>query len=266
VIDALRNSVAHVFVDHLDTPSLSDTDEHHLSRVLRLRDGESVTASDGRGGWRSCVWADGTLRASGDVVTVAAPAQRIGVAFVPVKGDRNEWSVQKLTEIGVDDIILLAPTRHSVVRWSDADKQLRKLRVVAREAAMQSRRVWLPSVSGLVTLADALAVPGAAVADPAASPATPASPAAPASPATQGAAPASPATPNLASPVLIVVGPEGGFDDDEIPANVARVSLGDTILRAETATLVAATLLAARRSAAGGAALHASASPVKGAS
>lgn len=254
MIDALRNSVAHVFVDHLDTPVLSDNDEHHLSRVLRLRDGESVTASDGRGGWRSCVWADGTLRASGDVVTVAAPAQRIGVAFVPVKGDRNEWSVQKLTEIGVDDIILLAPTRHSVVRWSDADKQLRKLRVVAREAAMQSRRVWLPAVSGLVTLADALAMPGAAVADPAASLAAP------------GAAPASPATPNLASPVLIVVGPEGGFDDDEIPANVPRVSLGDTILRAETATLVAATLLAARRSAAGGAALHASASPAKGAS
>jgi 16S rRNA (uracil1498-N3)-methyltransferase len=251
VIDALRNSVAHVFVDHLETPSLSDNDEHHLSRVLRLRDGESVTASDGRGGWRSCVWADGALRASGDVVTVAAPAQRIGVAFVPVKGDRNEWSVQKLTEIGVDDIILLAPTRHSVVRWSDADKQLRKLRVVAREAAMQSRRVWLPAVSGLVTLADALAMPGAAVADPAAS---------------STALSASLAAPNRASPALIVVGPEGGFDDDEIPANVPRVSLGDTILRAETATLVAATLLAARRSAVGGAALHASASPAKGAS
>ena len=251
MIDALRNSVAHVFVDQLETPSLSDTDEHHLSRVLRLRDGESVTASDGRGGWRSCVWADGTLRASGDVVTVAAPAQRIGVAFVPVKGDRNEWSVQKLTEIGVDDIILLAPTRHSVVRWSDADKQLRKLRVVAREAAMQSRRVWLPAVSGLASLLDALAMPGTAVADPA---------------ATSTALFASPAAPNLASPALIVVGPEGGFDDDEIPANVPRVSLGDTILRAETATLVAATLLAARRSAVGGAALHASASPAKGAS
>jgi 16S rRNA (uracil1498-N3)-methyltransferase len=261
VIDALRNSVAHVFVDHLEAPSLSDTDEHHLSRVLRLRDGESVTASDGRGGWRSCVWADGTLRASGDVVTVAAPPQRIGVAFVPVKGDRNEWSVQKLTEIGVDDIILLAPTRHSVVRWSDADKQLRKLRVVAREAAMQSRRVWLPAVSGLVSLLDALAMPGAAVADPTAT-----STALSASPAAPGTVPASPAAPNRASPALIVVGPEGGFDDDEIPANVPRVSLGDTILRAETATLVAATLLAARRSAVGGAALHASASPAKGAS
>ncbi|MFZ8967333.1 MAG: 16S rRNA (uracil(1498)-N(3))-methyltransferase [Ilumatobacteraceae bacterium] len=40
-----------------------------------------------------------------------------------------------------------------------------------------------------------------------------------------------------------MVGPEGGFDDDEIPANVPRVRLSDTILRAETATLVAATLL-----------------------
>ncbi|MGA1149218.1 MAG: 16S rRNA (uracil(1498)-N(3))-methyltransferase, partial [Ilumatobacteraceae bacterium] len=58
-------------------------------------------------------------------------------------------------------------------------------------------------------------------------------------------------------PTLIVVGPEGGFDDDEIPANVPRVRLGDTILRAETATLVAATLLTAWRSARGGAAMHA---------
>ncbi|MFM7894324.1 MAG: 16S rRNA (uracil(1498)-N(3))-methyltransferase, partial [Actinomycetota bacterium] len=50
----------------------------------------------------------------------------------------------------------------SVVRWSNVEKQLQKLRVVAREAAMQSRRTWLPTVSGLVSLAiadcDALAV------------------------------------------------------------------------------------------------------------
>jgi len=230
VIDALRNSVAHVFVDHLDSPSLSDTDQHHLSRVLRLRDGESVTASDGRGGWRACEWADGQLRVVGDIVRVPAPTQRIGVAFAPVKGDRNDWSVQKLTEIGMDDIVLLAPTRHSVVRWSDADKQLRKLSVVAREAAMQSRRVWLPAVSGLVSLADALVMPGAAVADPSGT-------AWFASMGTEHSA-------TLTAPTVVIVGPEGGFDVDEIPASVPRVSLGDTILRAETATLVAATLLA----------------------
>jgi 16S rRNA (uracil1498-N3)-methyltransferase len=222
---ALRDSVAHVFVDDLAAPILSDDDQHHLARVLRVRDGESVSASDGRGGWRLCQWRDGGLHPTGDVQHVAAPTPRLGVAFVPVKGDRPEWVVQKLTEIGIDDIVVLAPTRRAVVRWGD-DKHLRKLQVVAREAAMQSRRVWLPTVTGPVSLAEVCALPGAAVADPAGEPLI---------------AEPSPAT------SLIIIGPEGGFDADEIAPTVRRVSLGDTVLRAETATLVAATLLASLR-------------------
>jgi len=221
----LRNSVAHVFVDDLTNPQLDDSDRHHLSRVLRVRDGESITASDGKGAWCLCEWSDGDVRVAGDIVTSVAPSPHVGIAFAPVKGDRNEWAVQKLTEIGVDHIVLLAPTRRSVVRWSNVEKQLDKLRVVAREAAMQSRRTWLPTVSGLVSLADALATPGAAVADP-----------------TGNAL-------HATTPALVIIGPEGGFDADEIPASAARISLGDTILRAETATLVAATLLTARRTA-----------------
>ena len=230
---ALRDSVAHVFVDDLTAPTLSDDDQHHLARVLRVRDGESVSASDGRGGWRLCQWRDGELHGESDVHHVAAPTPRLGVAFVPVKGDRPEWAVQKLTEIGVDDIIVLAPTRRAVVRWGD-DKHLRKLQVVAREAAMQSRRVWLPTVTGLVSLVEACARPGAAVADPAGVPLD----AEPLNAAARDASEPSPAT------SLIIIGPEGGFDADELTPSVRRVSLGDTILRAETATLVAATLLA----------------------
>jgi 16S rRNA (uracil1498-N3)-methyltransferase len=222
VIHALRHSAAHVFVDQLDSPTLGDDDQHHLGRVLRLRDGESVTASNGRGQWRACVWRNGALEVAGEVVASAPPSVRCAVAFTPVKGDRNEWAVQKLTEIGIDEIVILAPTQHSVVRWSDADKQLRKLRVVAREAAMQSRRVWLPSIVGLLALHEVCAGDGAAVADP------------------DGVA-------LHAGVSLVVVGPEGGFAEDELPAGVPRVQLGDTILRAETATLVAATLLVARR-------------------
>ena len=222
MIHALRHSAAHVFVDQLDSPALGDDDQHHLGRVLRLRDGESVTASNGRGQWRACVWRDGALEVAGEVVASAAPSVRCAVAFTPVKGDRNEWAVQKLTEIGIDEVIILAPTQHSVVRWSDADKQLRKLRVVAREAAMQSRRVWLPNIVGLAALHEVCAGDGAAVADP------------------DGVA-------LHAGVSLVVVGPEGGFAEDELPAGVPRVQLGDTILRAETATLVAATLLVARR-------------------
>ena len=222
MIHALRHSAAHVFVDQLDSPTLGDDDQHHLGRVLRLRDGESVTASNGRGQWRACVWRDGALEVAGEVVVSAAPSVRCAVAFTPVKGDRNEWAVQKLTEIGIDEVIILAPTQHSVVRWSDADKQLRKLRVVAREAAMQSRRVWLPNIVGLAALHEVCAGDGAAVADP------------------DGVA-------LHAGVSLVVVGPEGGFAEEELPAGVPRVQLGDTILRAETATLVAATLLVARR-------------------
>ena len=233
---ALRDSVAHVFVDDLTAPTLSDDDQHHLARVLRVRDGESVSASDGRGGWRLCQWLDGRLDAASDVQHVAAPAPRIGVALVPVKGDRPEWAVQKLTEIGVDDIVVLAPTRRAVVRWGD-DKHLRKLQVVAREAAMQSRRVWLPTITGPVSLAEVCARPGAAVADPAGEPFD----AGPLNAAARDASAPSPAT------SLIIIGPEGGFDADELTPSVHRVSLGDTILRAETATLVAATLLATLR-------------------
>ena len=233
---ALRDSVAHVFVDDLAAPTLSDDDQHHLARVLRVRDGESVSASNGRGGWRLCQWRDGGLHGESDVQHVAAPTPRLGVAFVPVKGDRPEWAVQKLTEIGVDDIIVLAPTRRAVVRWGD-DKHLRKLQVVAREAAMQSRRVWLPTITGPVSLAEVCARPGAAVADPAGEPLD----AEPLNAAARDASAPSPAT------SLIIIGPEGGFDADELTPSVRRVSLGDTILRAETATLVAATLLATLR-------------------
>ena len=231
----LRHSAAHVFVADISAPHLDDDDQHHLARVLRLRDGEQVSASDGRGAWRMCEWHDGSLRTTGDVQHVPASSQRVAVAFVPVKGDRPEWSVQKLTEIGVDEIIVLAPTRRAVVRWGDAKasakdtKHMQKLQKVAREASMQSRRVWLPIITGPISLADACARPGAAVADP------------------DGAPLATSATASAAAPSLSIIGPEGGFDDDEIPASVARVSLGGTILRAETATLVAATLLANMR-------------------
>ena len=234
----LRHSAAHVFVADISAPHLDDDDQHHLARVLRLRDGEQVSASDGRGAWRMCEWHDGSLRAMGDVQHVPASSQRVAVAFVPVKGDRPEWSVQKLTEIGVDEIIVLAPTRRAVVRWGDAKasakdtKHMQKLQKVAREASMQSRRVWLPTITGPISLADACARPGAAVADPDGAPL-----------AASAVAPSA----SSAAPSLVIIGPEGGFDDDEIPASVARVSLGGTILRAETATLVAATLLANMR-------------------
>ena len=53
MISALRNSAAHVFVDSIDAPVLSDVDAHHLLRVLRVKSRDVVTVSDGGGRWRT---------------------------------------------------------------------------------------------------------------------------------------------------------------------------------------------------------------------
>jgi 16S rRNA (uracil1498-N3)-methyltransferase len=217
-------SAAHVFVDSLDVPVLSDDDAHHLGRVLRLRAGEVVTVSDGVGGWRDCTFT-GTplLEVVGDVRRDPEPSHRVAVGFGIPKGDRPEWIVQKLTEIGADRIIPLH-TERGVVRWNggrDA-RHLERLRRVAREAASQSRRTWLPVVDDVVSAFDVLPAAGVAM-------------------ATMDGRPLS------AECTTILVGPEGGWTPRELEASATTVGLGDTVLRVETAALVACTLLVQRR-------------------
>jgi 16S rRNA (uracil1498-N3)-methyltransferase len=214
-------AAAHVFVADLDQPALDAADRHHLERVLRLRTGEEITVSDGSGGWRRCAFGR-TLEPLGGVAREPRPVPPITVAFAPVKGDRPEWTVQKLTELGADRIIPFVAAR-SVVRWpSDrARAQVERLRRIAREAASQSRRVWLPEVEELSTFGDLAACRGATLAHP------------------DGG------LPSLAP--LVLVGPEGGWSDEELGAGLARMRLGAHILRAETAAVAACTLLAALR-------------------
>ena len=219
---ALRNSAAHVFVDSVDAPALGDVDAHHLLRVLRVKPRDVVTVSDGVGSWRTCVVdGDAKVEVTSDVMVEPSPKWKLTIAFSVVKGDRPEWTVQKLTEIGIDEIIVLAPTTRSVVRWDAgrANKNIERLRVVAREAAMQSRRVWLPNVRDLIDLAQ---VTGAYIADPS-------------------------GVPIDASHRTIAIGPEGGFTNDEISGGNGAVSLGETILRAETAAISAAVLMSSCR-------------------
>jgi 16S rRNA (uracil1498-N3)-methyltransferase len=219
----LRDGKAHVFVDDLETLAIDDDDQHHLDRVLRLRPGDPVTASDGRGGWRWCAFGP-TLQPTSDVVVWGAPDPAITVAFVPVKGERSEFVVQKLTELGVDRIVPFHSAR-SVVRWSDdrAERHHARQVAVAREAAMQCRRVWLPTIAPIADFATVAALPGAALADPDGAPLT------------------------LAHPTVLV-GPEGGWADDEGAVGLPVVAAGPAILRAETAAIAVATLLAALRS------------------
>jgi 16S rRNA (uracil1498-N3)-methyltransferase len=223
-----------VFVADLDDPVLDEADAHHLTRVLRLRPGETVVASDGLGAWRPCRFAvhggrpggAAGLEAAGEVVRIDAPRPAVTVAFVVPKGERPEWAVQKLTEVGVDEIVLLRSVR-GVVQWDPTrtGRALERLRRVARGAAAQSRRPWLPRVSGVERVAD-LAARLAPV---------------PLAVAVAGGAP-----PALDRPA-VVVGPEGGWDPGDGVDGLSPLGLGPRVLRSETAAVSAGLLLCALR-------------------
>ena len=223
--------MAHVFVADVEAPVLGDDDRHHLERVLRLRVGEEVTVSDGRGALRACTFAggpDGALEVAGDVVRTPAPTPSLAVGFALVKGEKPEWIVQKLTECGVDRIVPFVAER-SVVRWDEAKaaRNLERLRRVAHEASMQSRRVWLPSVEPVRPFS--AVVGGSWLAD--------------------GGAAAGPTLDGGAAEVTVLVGPEGGWSEAERAAADGRfVRFGPTVLRAETAAVAAGVLLSALRS------------------
>ncbi len=220
-----RRAATHVIVDDVTSPVLAVDDHHHLVRVLRLRDGENVSVTDGRGAWRVCAWSDGTLRPVSDVVRETSRAP-LGVAFALCKSDKPETIVQKLTELGVDTIVPFVSAR-SVVKWDadKADRNLERWRKVAREAVMQSRQVFAPTIEALMGSVDelvrihgaglAVAEPGGGVVNDGVS--------------------------------MIAVGPEGGFTDDELALFGSSVGLPGGVLRAETAAVVAGTMLVARR-------------------
>jgi 16S rRNA (uracil1498-N3)-methyltransferase len=231
---AALGAVAQIFVDDLDALDVGPDDEHHLGQVLRLRAGEVVVASDGVGKWRACRFT-GTaphgssrvpiLEPDGPVVTSVRVEPAVTVAFVPVKGDRPEWTVQKLTEAGVDRIVVLE-SRRAVVRW-EGERRARavdRLGRVAREAAAQSRRPWLPEVQGVVGLDDLGDALG---------------------PVPLALAQFGGDRPTVASPA-IAVGPEGGWEPSETRGR-PLVGLGPQVLRAETAALAAGLLLCALR-------------------
>lgn len=214
-----------VFVDDLDAPQVRPDDLRHLRRSLRLSDGASVCLADGRGAWRTAVLGASQPAALGPVheLEPATPPVTVGLA-IP-KGARLEVAVTKLTELGVDHIVLLAAER-SVVRWAPGDvaARLERLERVAREASMQCRRPRRPEITGVYSVAAVAARwPGhVALAEP-------------------GGAPAS-----LAHPVMLI-GPEGGWTPEELAAGDARVGLGATVLRVETAAIAAGVVLCGQR-------------------
>lgn len=229
-------AVAHSFATALDDDiTLDDAAGHHIARVRRVRPGEVITVADGRGHWRPYeVTGVGRgavdLRARDAVVVEPSLQPRLVVAFAITKGAKPDLVVQKLTELGVDGITVLA-ARRSVPQWSDerAGAAMGRLRRIASEAAAQCRRARMPEVDGVRPVTELRGRPGLVVADPAGD-----------------------ELPALRAPAggewVLLVGPEGGFEGDEAAALEGdRLCLGPHVLRAETAAIAGAALLATRR-------------------
>ena len=161
--------------------------------------------------------------------TANRPQPAVTVVQAIPKAERSELAIELATEAGADAFVAWQAAR-CVARWDGpkADKGLRRWRAVARSAARQSRRAFIPGVDGVITTRELLdGVPRAlvlALHESATAPLTDLDVAAAAS-------------------ITLVVGPEGGLTDAEVEALTAAgahaVRLGPTVLRTSTAAAVA---------------------------
>jgi 16S rRNA (uracil1498-N3)-methyltransferase len=211
-----------------------DGDEgFHASTVRRMRVGEELDLSDGAGMLAHCVIEEAVKgRLTARVLSVASvPASTPPVTVVQAlpKSERSELAIELATEAGADAFVAWQSER-CVARWDGAakiEKGLRRWASVARSAARQSRRPWVPSVSGpvgtdeLVSSLGALALVLHELAT----------------------VPLRDIPVAQADSVTLIVGPEGGISEAEIErltaAGAVPVRLGPSVLRTSTAAAVA---------------------------
>lgn len=212
-----------VYVDDVHDPVLDEEDAHHLHRVLRLKPGDPYVVCDGAGTWRQLRYGSRPDQ-SQPAQWEPPPVWPIGVSTAIPKGERSDWMIQKLTELGVDELTFIDCER-SVVRWRGerAVKQRARAERIVRAAAAQSRRARLPTLRGPLPVAAAATEEGVAR-------------------AAVGAGPISPGTRN------VMIGPEGGWSPSEVAMPLPTVGLGPQVLRTETAAIAASTLLVLVRS------------------
>jgi 16S rRNA (uracil1498-N3)-methyltransferase len=224
-----------------DVVVLSGAEGRHAATVRRLRPGERADVGDGAGLVAECVV---TGHSSGRLELavrarrrVRRPEPLITVVQAIPKGDRGELAVEELTEVGVDRIVPWAAAR-CVPVWQGArgERSLAKWRLTAREAAKQSRRAWIPEVTGPWSagqVAQAVAKASCAVVlEP------------------EAAESLRSLSPPESGDLVVVVGPEGGITEEEnvsfLAAGATARRLGPTVLRTSTAGTEPAAVLLSR--------------------
>ena len=215
------------------TAELAGEDARHLTRVLRVEPGQRFEISDNR-----AVWLAEVTEARGDRVIfrtiepLDSPAFPVHITLVAaiVKFDRFEWMIEKATELGVERILPVEAARTEKGLFEAARKRAERWGRIARESSQQSRRTRVPEILPAIRFDACLATPAAYryFLDE------------------LGAPPLLgllPLNRIVTDEVAVMLGPEGGWTEDERQAAVAggwlQASLGPLILRAETAAAAA---------------------------
>jgi 16S rRNA (uracil1498-N3)-methyltransferase len=209
---------------------LTGAHAEHLSRVLRARVGQEfdiTTGNEVRRGRVMAITHDRVEFELGEFVS-APVAVQVTVVLSIFKFDRMEWAIEKCTELGATRIVPVIARRTETHLASAAAKRVDRWRRIALQAAEQSRRVSPPEISDPLKLKDAMALPGSLriVLSESETKLT-------LKDVVQAHADR--------SDVVLALGPEGGWADDELglfhEAGWISASLGNTILRAETAAI-----------------------------
>ncbi|MCR4659937.1 MAG: 16S rRNA (uracil(1498)-N(3))-methyltransferase [Bacteroidales bacterium] len=214
--------------------TLDAEESRHAVRVLRLREGDSLLLTSGRGDLYRCTIADADERACSLCVEESLPVDvegpKLCLAVAPTKNpSRMEWLVEKAVEVGVSRIVLLNCSR-SERTFMKTDR----LQKIALSAMKQSLHTLLPAIEAPVPVAQWLAKEGAdSTAQRLIAHCDEDSPRTPIASALHHGA-----------DTTVIIGPEGDFAPDEVEMALSLgfvpVSLGASRLRTETAALYAA--------------------------
>ena len=217
------------------TVTLVGEEARHAVSVRRIRVGEEISLTNGHGLIATCDVASITnkppsLELSVRQVNVYPAPRTVHLAAAMPKGDRQRVLLDMVTQVGMSEFTPLLCER-SVSR--ENEKAQDRWQRVCLEAMKQSRRAWLPSVNASVDLTTFIdSVPKGQVLCCASA---------------DGQDVLGMTSIEPEAGIAIVVGPEGGFTENEIGflrrANALEFNLGDGVLRTETAAVVAAALI-----------------------
>jgi 16S rRNA (uracil1498-N3)-methyltransferase len=207
----------------------------HLSQTLRAQVGQEFDISTGtelRRGRISHIEVDRVEFELGEAVTHSAVVP-ITVALSIFKFDHMDWAIEKCTELGVSRIIPMIAARVEKSLAASAGKRLQRWQRIAMQASEQSRRISPPEISTPIKLKDLLAVPATSrivLSE------------------IEQSLMLKDAVPQHTKSLLLAFGPEGGWKEAELDvfsdAGWTSASLGNTILRTETAVIAAVAISA----------------------